>query len=1035
VFNGIPDRILRTLCAVSLAAAFLLAPARARAASANDLYKQGTEALNTGDYAAAITALKDIVDHYPTEVVYPDALYSLGLAQLSAGDFESAYANFTRVVSTANYPADLREMAAYYSGLALFSKGARQTAKADRDKALGQAADAFAKYLKDYPATQGDNPTGTFRESAHYYRMQALYYAGDDAGADQDAAALLAEYPKSEERSEYYLWSGKIAAASARSLIFKDLAKIDVATVQQFVAKANEAFSHVQAAPALAALSNEAQMEIGNLEMDYAEAFQGPANKAARSAEFDKAIAAFVQVMPKERVLPLEEKNLAALAGRIKDAALSGNKALYRDLMDRRQRQQAVVDEIKRNPDPAVAAGLRIAEAYVRTDRQNEARTVLRFYGPLAASEEDRKKAGYLTVLTYTLQKNVPKADEALQKQIADFATDPNSKNLRYFIAQTLRSEEQYAAAVDQYLRYAQDSPDGKYYDAAVLEAAETQLSMKQEAQAAATASDFLKKKPSSPEVPRAHYVLGRALVAQQKPAEAVAEFKLVLQNDKADAKLRADSAVQAAAALSQAGSFDAAIALADEFIPKNVGPTASAALLYYKGAALVQKKDGPGATAAFEQILKDYPKEAYAVYAGQQAVQLRVAANDLDGALATAQLLRDAAPQSPQAAAAGMVIGQVYEKRADYDKAAAAYAPAASGTTPVAPAAGAQIAAMWINGAKALGVYTALGDDDKKLWTQRIDNATNAALDAVNRFPLERAAGRAEEALVTIAILKVDSGLFTPDAAASWFADLSAKASGPNALPAKGRYDLARVAVITRRGKREDALPLYEKLYGQADVPWSPDDLERFGELLLAAKQWDVATGVFTKLREGFTGRGEERAQAAAAYGLGAAKLGAGDAAGADTYFGELEKNYAWSEKIWEAKLGRARAAAGRGDQDKAQDFYKQVIMAAASTPEMKAQALFGFAQALEAQGKLLPEKGDAPNAVNNYKKIDAFYESVPSVAAEGLWRAGQIYEKAGKTAEARDAYATLVKKYKQSSFFAQANERLNALPAPAAK
>ncbi|SDU00175.1 Tetratricopeptide repeat-containing protein [Verrucomicrobium sp. GAS474] len=1005
---------------------------QARAAGAADLFKQGVEALNTGDYPGAITPLKDIVDHYPTEVIYPDAMLALGQAQLAVGEIDNALQNFTKVATTPAYPGDLREMGSYYIGQALFSKGARQTVKADRDKALLQAGEAFGKYLKDYPPAAGDNPTGIFRQEAHYYRMQALYFGGDNAGADKEAATLIAEYPNSEEKGEYYLWSGKIAAASARAVIMKDLTKIDVPLVQQFVAKAFDAFSHVQASPSLAALSNDAQTEIGALEMDYAEVFQGPANKAARSAEFDKAIAAFVKVLPKERILPLEEKNLAEIAGKIRDAALSGNKALYRSLLDRRQRQQAVIDEIKKSPDPAVSAGLRIGEAYVRTDRQNEARTVLRFYGPLAASEEDRKKAGYLTVLTYTLQKNVAKADEALQKQIADFATDPNSKNLRYFIAQTLRQQEEFPAAVEQYKRYIQDAPDGRYYDPAVAELAETMITLKQEAAVVPVLTDFLKKKPASPEAPRAHFLLGRALAAQGKPTEAVAEFRIVLLNAAAEARLRTDSAVQSAAALSQAGSFDLVIALSDEFVPKNISPLASAALLYYKGAAQAQKKYVPGAIAAFEQVLKDYPKEPYAIYAGQQAVQLRISQNELDQALAIAQLLREAAPDSPQAAGAAMVIGQVYEKRADYEKAAATYAPAAAGATPIAPVADAQLAAMWLTAAKALGVYTALGEEDKKLWTQRTDAATAAALDAVNRFPTARAAGRALEGLVAVTILKIDAGVFTLDAGTGFFADQAAKA----AAPAKGRYELARAAVIMRRGKAEEAFPLYQKAYADAAILWTPEDLERFGELLLAGKQWETAVAVFTKLKASYTGQGEDRAQAAAAYGLGAAKLGAGDSAAADTFFGELEKNYPWSEKIWEAKLGRGRAAAGRGDQDKAQDYFKQIIMAGASTPEIKAQALLGFAQALEAQGKLFPDaKGDLPNAVNNYKKIDAFYESVPSVAAEGLWRAGQLYEKAGRNAEARDAYALLVKKYKQSSFFAQADERLKALPAAPAK
>jgi TolA-binding protein len=344
----------------------------------------------------------------------------------------------------------------------------------------------------------------------------------------------------------------------------------------------------------------------------------------------------------------------------------------------------------------------------------------------------------------------------------------------------------------------------------------------------------------------------------------------------------------------------------------------------------------------------------------------------------------------------------------------------------PAAPMAQAKLAVMWTTAAHSLGSYKALNNDEKMEWEADTDKAASAAEQALAKFPTARETGVALEEMVKLTLLKIDAGLLTAEQGAAFFADAAAKASEP----AKGRLDLARIAVLIQRGKADEAVALYRQAEtAHPGLIYDPEDLERSGGALLAAKQYDPATAAFTRMQKEFPK--EPRVQAAAVYGLGAVQLAQGNATAADPYFDTLEKQYPWSDKIWEATLGRGLAAENRNDMTQARAYYQKVIMASASTPEMKARGLFGFAHSLEKEGKLVPNAASPndPNAVNNYLKIDALFDTARAVAAEGLWRAGQILEKAGQTDKAKPVYQTLVKKYSESEFADDAQARMTAL------
>ena len=988
-----------------LLAALVFSPVLSRAESAGQtLFNQANASLEASDYPAAIQAYKDLIAKYPSETFIPNAWFYLGLAQLSGGQPDQALDSFKKLFDP-QAPADLKESAVFYSGQAAFTQ-AGKVPEAQRAPLFKKAVDFFGQYLKDYPQ-------GEMREPVLFSRSQVELYQSDFDAAQKDLAALLADYPKSNSRIDYLYWTGRGYALQSDALLKADKDAEAAATAKKAIA----AFDQISETPSAVMAENDAFEEKAALLM----------RMASSDADYQEAIAAYRKVRAKDQLVPLQQAVLADLSKQIAQAALTKNKSAYQSLMERRQRAQSRLDDLKEGADPAVDAFIRIAQALVYLKRQDEARVLLRYVKPFASAPEQKQQISYLGILAYATEGMTAQADAAFQQHKTDFAQDPSAPKLRLIIASELQKEKDLAGAEAQYRKYLDESPDGQYADQAAVALGNLLLVQKKEADAAASLDAFLKKKPAAANAGEARYLLGTALAAQKKNDEAIAQFKLVAADAKAG-HFQADAALQQGFTLVNAQRYDEAIAALQAAVKQFPQADQAALADYYQGVAQEQKKDPAAAIAAYEQTVRDYPQHAMASKALAQVIRLDAGLGKNDEMIAAAKRLMAAYPQAPEAATAGFTLAQAYEKQRDWPNAAAQYqAVVALPGSPAAPMAQAKLAVMWINAARALGSYKALSDDEKKEWQADTDKALEAAVQGMEKFPAARETGVALEEIVRLVLLKVDAGLLTADQGAAVFSDWAAKVSGE---PAKGRLDLARIAVLVQRGKADQAVALYQQAESaHPGLVYGPEDLERQGGALLAAKQYDKATPVFERLQKEFPK--EPRAQAAAVYGLGAVQLAQGNATAADPYFDTLEKQYPWSDKIWEATLGRGLAAENRNDMAQARTYYQKVIMAPASSPEMKARGLFGFAHSLEKEGKTLPNAAapNEPNAVNNYLKIDALFDAARGTAAEGLWRAGQIYEKANQNDKAKQAYQTLAKKYAESEFAGEAQARVAAL------
>ncbi len=989
---------------IAAVAFFSLQPlvVKADSSPAEALYDQGNAALQAQDYAGAIKAYNVLIDQYPSVGFAADARLSLGIAQLDAGQPQEALASFIKLIDP-QIREDLRADAILYAGHAEYA--AASTASTDKQAPLfGQANQYFSQYLNEFP--QGEQ-----REDALFAQAQICFYQGNYDAMQVTLSQLLTSYPDSDSQIDYLYWSGHGYAAQAATFQGKDPIK-----TADFAQKALASFAKINESGQAILAANAARLEAMDLE-----------NTVAQSdADYEKVIADSRDVVAKGNLISKEQGILEQTSKQIGQAAQSADKPLYQRLTSQRERQQEQLAAIQAGSDPKIEGVLRMAQALIHLHRYDEARVSLTYILSFA-DDKEKETAHYLIILTYALQNQIDKADIALHQHQADFPNDPNAQNLRVLIASTLQKNGDDSGAETQYRKALVEYPDGSIANEAVLGLAKTLLKEKKEAEVVPLLTDFLKKSPSGSVAAEARYDLGMAFTAQKRYDEALEQFNLVAMDANAGA-WQENAALQSGFTLLNQGKYDDSIQVLKDLIAKFPDTESAGAALFYEGLAQEKKSDSTAALATYEQILKDHSKQTMAPMAAQRMIAIYQTAGKTDDMKTLAERLQSEFPDSPSTASVALAVAESLEKARDYDHATTEYSFVASRLeSPLAQTAQARLATMWFTAGKSLGSYSALDDNDRKAWTSDMGAGEKAAIEALHRFPASREAGLALEELIKLTILKRQVGLFTPEQALAYFVDLG---SQEQSSILKGRFQLAGIAL--RPGASEDEIvALYQKAAtDHSDLTYDPEDLERYGAALLATKQYDQAIVTFQALHDAFPQ--EPMAQSEALYGLGAAQSGQGHMDEADKFFSDLEQKYPWSNKIWEAKLGRGKAAEDRHDTAQARTFYQQVIMAPGSSPEMKAQGLFGFAHCLETEGKLIPDPSapDEPNAVNNYLKIDALFDSAPDVAAEGLWRAGQIFEKTKQPEKAHQAYYDLVKKYKNSPFAAQAQSWLSMQP-----
>ncbi len=299
----------------------------------------------------------------------------------------------------------------------------------------------------------------------------------------------------------------------------------------------------------------------------------------------------------------------------------------------------------------------------------------------------------------------------------------------------------------------------------------------------------------------------------------------------------------------------------------------------------------------------------------------------------------------------------------------------------------------LWKGYADAQGPVLAQDEKKRAEWTKGIENSIAAAEQIVEKFPDSAALALAMSNLLEVQKSKLRAHLTTDQDIEKYFEGLAAKAEGKTATQSKIRFTLA--SFVSQKDKKR-AKELMDGAY-KPELKYAPEDVDLYGKLLLANKDYDKAVQVYDKLAKDYAISGDDpkkapkqiqEAQAIALAGEGNALLGKKDNGAAAKKFSEVELNYSWTPKMMEVNYGIAKDLHDKKQDEEALKRLLEVVKNSNATSELRANSMLLL-------GIIHEEAGRFDAAIDNYIKIGTFYQGVPEAASEGLWRGAQLLER----------------------------------------
>lgn len=982
-----------------------------RAGPADDLFKAGNDAYAAEDYPKAIENYEKITKSYASASIIDDVKLRLGLAYLYAGKYAESADILSKLTDKAT-PADIRERAFFYLGQAQLSlSGTMQGDEKGRQTKLGAAVTSFTELLNGFAKSE-------MREDAYYNRALASFFLGKYDDAEKDFQTLVKDFSSSVNKADYAFWLARTYGARSTSALTKALAdKKPKTEAESWGAKAKEAYARITDADSLI-VANDARFEAAELDFYLSE-----------KEQYARAIEQYNKVRRREDLLPDQKAKIEAIRAKIIDANRAGNKALVESLDRLRTREQTRLNELLGRVDPAIKAAIRKAQCYVLMTRYDEARVVLHRLKNYVTDEGDKKDVGFQTILAYALQKQVDKANAGLDDYLKSFPGDKDADIISFQVGNTFMEEKEYQQAFDQYARSLRDFPKGRYADQSTLRQATAMLSLGQVDKAIGILSDFVAKNPKSPVLAEAQYSLGSAQSAVKKFDEAAKSFRAVKDNPNAG-PFAGPGYFQLGYALFSANQMDPAIQEFKGYLQKfPQEPTSGTAALYI-GMALAAKKD-PTAIQALQDVATKYPNDNSAAFALNYIATLYKADKKIPEMIAAYEKVYKTFPKSKEATSARVALAGYFAGQKKFDDAAKLYQEIIKGEDK----ASAGYAAwgegnMWFGASKEYGAYTRVTADEQKEIRRRLEASEKAYVTLLKEFPEAKESGAGLQGLLDLSLLRSEYGLLPNDQVGKFFTDIIAQVTD---LAVKARLQLLQAAVPYEQGRRDDAYAEYKKvLQANPNVPFTPGDARRYGELLIEHNEADAAVALFTKLQEN-TAPDDQRALAEVAYGIGSASFAKKDNAKAKENLERLVKQYGWHPKAPNAQLSLARIEHAAKNYQAAKPYLTAIISSQKASGQIKGEAMIEMGDIFADEGTLIPGADKSkPNAAGYYDKADAYFgDAIPEIGGQALLKVGQMYEKAGQPAEARKRYEDLIKKYGKTPYAAQAKERLAALPA----
>jgi tetratricopeptide (TPR) repeat protein len=1005
--------------------------------AAADLYNQGVTALQNEKYDDAAKAFDTIITGYPTSPNIDDVRISAGFAYLHAGKFNEAVTRLAKNAADASKP-DYRATALYFTALAQFSQGQKETDKNKANTAFTQAVTTLTTLINLITTTPTPDNQG-FLEQAVYYRSLSQYLREDYDAAEKDLLELTQspQFSASLTRPDYLLLLGSVYAVETNQAVTalteeKKKAEDARRPTADIEAKAHDKIN-VLAGKALAAFDQvsrdpNALVQANDANMSKAEIFFLLAQFDPTPVSYEKALEAYRLVKRKADMIPLQQKRLDEMRQQAQEEArsLTSLKTLSNNISLVIGREEGRLNDLKNGPDPIIQALMRMAECYNSMKEPDEARTILhRLVAHASLTPDQQQEVDFQLLYSYVLGGQTDKADAALTAYLGSHGDDPQADSISYQIAAKLLDRRDYAGALHQAKRSLEDFPKGRYAADAVGLEAQALTRLGQYAAAGEVVDKFLKANPNSPRA--LNLVLDRAQneAGEENFAAALADYQKVRATVLAGPDLQAAADAGCIQTLRSLGRFDDVISEAKAFEAKYPKHPALPSVLLFAALAMDQKHD-PGAVAALQDLAGKFPQSEVSPFALSFVVNIHHRANNVPAMIQAANDLRQAYPDKYiYLAQAADEVGAVLVAQKKFDDAIALYQPLTGAPKPdVAATARNKIAGIWLESAKALGAYQSLDLDTRAEAEKRLSIAEQAYLETLKTYPDQLdAVGDAFDGLAATAKQRRSWDLLK-DADLEGY--LGKSGAGFTTPEMEARFEMAKAGLvfIYKNGVTQypTALERFRKVIAaNPGLRLTRQETDQFGQLLLATQDYPTALKVYGDLLDNAPAN-DTAARGYAYYGLGAAYFGQGNLAQAKEYFLKLEalpQGGRWHPHILDADYGIALADEQSGQPaqlDEARQMYAGLMQRPEGGVALQAKAMLGYGRLLEKSGNALKPTAEGPTeyAAHYYQEPHLLFgPATPAQSAKGLFDAGQVYEKAGDKATAKKQYDDLVQAY----------------------
>jgi tetratricopeptide (TPR) repeat protein len=1003
-------------CFFSAALGVFLTLAPAQADPATDLYNQGIGAAQNNDFTAAAQAFDQIIANYPTSGVIHNARIQAGLAHLRLNEFQKTVNALSRETAAGS---ESQGTALFYTGVAYLQMGSKATVPNERMTAFGKAISTMTQLIDTIKRARTDE-NGDYLEEALYYRALAYFNENEFAPAEADVQNLLQIFPDSLSRPDYQLLLGNLYAQEA-SKAAND--KKPDETIRTLAGESVQAFDAAASDPNALIQANEARLAkaqvlslIAPLDLPSLDGYQKTLD-AYREVRRKEDLISFQQ----QHVQDLINKNQASLQANVTKGA-SGTALANARLIER---EQGRLDDLENGPDPIVEALIGIAQCYNGMKEGDEARTVLHRLAKAPLTPEEQHTVDFAIIYSYVLAGQPGKADTALAAYQANHPDDKQIEGLRVGMAADLIKRKDFAGALAQVQKSLQDFPQGNDVAQAIQLEAEAYRGLGQYDKAKTVGEDYLARNPNSPVA--VSLILNQAEIESNQGDfnAALADYDKVRNTASASPELQAAGAAGYIQTLQSLNRDDDVITESQTFAKKFPNDPSLPNVLVM-GAIAMDHKGNPGAVAALQDVAKQYPANtAASSFALFYIVNVDQRAGNLPAMVQAAADLAKAFPtQYNYLAQAADYVSAAYVKQKKYDQAIAVYQSLATASQPeVAAAARVKIGNLWLLSVKGLDADRTLTEEAKR------DEAQKRFASAEQEFITVLKDYSGQLGAVNDAFQGLDNDLIQRR---SWgllkdadFADYLAKATADLTDPAmQAHVALAKAGLpfIEKKGAKQDdaALASFRSIVqANPSLTLTRTEADRYGELLIAAKDYTTAQQVYTNL---LASGSDPYTQADGDYGLGATALAQGDVAGAKTWFEKMKAlpgGAAWHPHINEANYGLALAEEQSGQPEElaaAKQTYSTLMQASNAGVALQARTMLGYGRILAQDGATTkpPKPGGTEYANYYFQQVDTIFgPAVPELSAEGLYDAGQDYTKAGDTANAQKMYQAILKNY----------------------